>query len=333
MGVSSPDTIQRGVATMKDQGRIEDIRRLGRSDLKVTSVGLGVWQWGDTSFWTFGKDFDRKDIDQVWWRNLEAGVNFIDTAEIYGKGASERIVGELLKDTKQDLVIASKLYPEKDSVEEVWKAVEGSLERLGIDFIDLYQVHWWPPKMPISGVMEELDAVVQEGMVRYIGVSNFSIEQVEEAQSHLEHTEIVSNQVHYSLLHRDPETEGLVEHHRKNGIAIIAYSPLEQGILTGKFTPDHPPGGFRADKPRFSPEGLKAVRPVLEVLDEAARAHGKTMAQASLAWLLKDPNVVVIPGAKNLRQLEENVGGVDWQLTDAELASIEEAYRVYSELY
>ncbi len=117
MGVSSPATIQRGVATMKDQGRIEDIRRLGRSDLKVTSVGLGVWQWGDTSFWTFGKDFDRKDIDQVWWRNLEAGVNFIDTAEIYGKGASERIVGELLKDTKQDLVIASKLYPEKDSVE------------------------------------------------------------------------------------------------------------------------------------------------------------------------------------------------------------------------
>jgi hypothetical protein len=97
MGVSSPDTIHRGVATMENKGRIEDIRRLGRSDLEVTSVGLGVWQWGDTSFWTFGKDFDRKDIDQVWWRNLEAGVNFIDTAEIYGKGASERIVGELLR--------------------------------------------------------------------------------------------------------------------------------------------------------------------------------------------------------------------------------------------
>ncbi len=333
MGVSSPDIIHRGETTMVGQGRIEDIRRLGRSDLDVTSVGLGVWQWGDINFWTFGTDFDRKDIDQVWWRNLEAGVNFIDTAEIYGKGASERIVGELLKETEQDLVIASKLYPEKDSVEEVRKAVEGSLERMGIEQIDLYQVHWWPPKMPISGVMQELDAVVRDGLVRYIGVSNFSIEQVEEAQSHLEHTEIVSNQVHYSMLHRDPETEGLVEHHQKNDITIIAYSPLEQGILTGKFTPDGPPGGFRANKPRFSREGLRAVQPVLKALDEAARAHGKTMAQASLAWLLKDPNVVVIPGAKNLRQLEENVGGADWQLTDDELASIEEAYRVYSERY
>jgi len=318
---------------MEDQGRIEDIRRLGRSELDVTSVGLGVWQWGDINFWTFGTDFDRKDIDQVWWRNLEAGVNFIDTAEVYGKGASERIVGELLKETEQDLVIASKLYPEKDSVEEVRKAVEGSLERMGIEQIDLYQVHWWPPKMPISGVMQELDAVVADGLVRHIGVSNFSIEQVEEAQSHLEHTEIVSNQVHYSILHRDPETEGLVEHHKKNGMTIIAYSPLEQGILTGKFAPDGPPGGFRANKPRFSREALLAVQPVLKALDEAARAHGKTMAQASLAWLLKDPNVVVIPGAKNLRQLEENVGGADWKLDSDELASIEEAYRVYSERY
>ena len=262
-------------------------------------------------------------------------MNFIDTAEIYGKGASELIVGELLEGTgtEAELVIASKLYPEKDSVEEIRKALEGSLHRLGLRPLDLYQVHWWPPKMPISGVMRELDTAVRDGLVRYIGVSNFSVEQVEEAQSYLEHARIVSNQVHYSLLHRDPETGGLVEHHRKNDIAIIAYSPLEQGILTGKFTPDSPPSGFRGDKPRFSPDGLKAVRPVLEALDEAARAHGRTMAQAALAWLLKDPNVVVIPGAKNLRQLEENVGGADWLLTDAELATIEEAYRAYSERY
>ena len=312
---------------------IDDRRKLGSSDLEVTSVGLGVWQWGEVNWWTYGKDFTRADIDQVWKANLDAGVNFIDTAEIYGKGASELIVGELLEGTDEDLVIASKLYPEKDSVEEIRKALEGSLHRLGMGTVDLYQVHWWPPKMPISGVMMELDAAVRDGLVRYIGVSNFSVDQVEEAQSHLEHARIVSNQVHYSLLHRDPETEGLVEHHREHDIAIIAYSPLEQGILTGKFGPENPPSGFRGDKPRFSPKGLEAVKPVLDALDTAARAHGRTMAQAALAWLLKDPNVVVIPGAKNLRQLEENVGGADWLLTEAELATIEEAYRVYAERF
>jgi aryl-alcohol dehydrogenase-like predicted oxidoreductase len=312
---------------------IEDRRMLGSSDLEVTSVGLGVWQWGEVNWWTYGKDFTREDIDQVWRANLEAGVNFIDTAEIYGKGASELIVGELLEGTDADLVIASKLYPDKGSVEEIRKALEGTLHRLGVETLDLYQVHWWPPKMPISGVMRELDSAVRDGLVRHVGVSNFSVDQVEEAQSHLEHARIVSNQVHYSLLHRDPETEGLVEHHRRNGIGIIAYSPLEQGILTGKFTPDAPPSGFRANKPRFSPEALVAARPVLEALEGAARAHGRTMAQAALAWLLKDPDVVVIPGAKSLRQLEENVGGADWQLTGAELAAIEEAYSVYAERY
>ena len=314
---------------MEDIQRIKDRRKLGSSDLEVTSVGLGVWAWGDIKFWTFGEDFDRADIDATWRRNLDARVNFIDTAEIYGKGASETIVGELLKETSEDLVIATKFYPEPDSPEQVRKSAEASLRRLGVDVIDLYQVHWWPPRMPIGGLMREIDLLVRDGLVRYVGVSNFSIEQVEEAQGHMEHARIVSNQVHYSLLHREPEREGLVEHHRENDIAIIAYSPLEQGILTGKFSPDAPPGGFRGHKPRFSPEGLKAVQPVLRALEEASRAHHRTMAQGALAWLLKDPNVVVIPGAKNVRQLEENIGGADWQFTPEELASIEEAYSEY----
>lgn len=318
---------------MAVKGMISDRRRLGRSDLDVTSVGLGVWQWGDTNFWGYGKAYGREEVDAVWWRNIEAGVNFIDTAEIYGHGASETIVGDLLGDTQEPLVVATKIYPEKDSVAEVRKAAQGSLRRLGLDVIDLYQVHWWPPKMDIGGLMRELDSLVRDGLVRYVGVSNFSVEQVEEAQSHLEHTEIVSNQVHYSLLERGPETSGLVDHHLKNDIAIIAYSPLEQGILTGKFSPEDPPVGFRANKPRFSPDGLRAVQPVLEQLEAAAHAHGRTMAQAALAWLLKDPNVVVIPGAKTVAQLEENVGGADWMLTEAEIARIEEAYLEYAKRY
>jgi aryl-alcohol dehydrogenase-like predicted oxidoreductase len=312
---------------------ITDIRPIGKSDLRVTSVGLGVWQWGDVKFWTYGQDFDREDIDAVWRRNIEAGVNFIDTAEIYGKGASETIVGELLEETREELVIATKFFPTRDSPTSVRKAAMDSIKRLGVEAIDLYQVHWPPERMPIPDLMQEMDLLVRDGLVRYVGVSNFSVEEVELAQGSMEHADIVSNQVHYSLLHRDPEREGLVEHHRKNGIAIIAYSPLEQGILTGKFGPDNPPGGFRGDKPRFSSEGLRAVQPVLEVLGEASAAHGKTLAQGALAWLLKDPNVVVIPGAKNLIQLEENVGGADWGFTDEELARIEAAYQVYGQRY
>ncbi len=318
---------------MEVLGSIKDRRRLGRSDLEVTAVGLGVWQWGETKFWGYGRGYDRDDVDAVWWRNIEAGVNFIDTAEIYGHGASETIVGDLLGGTDVPMVVATKLYPEIDSHLEVRKAAEGSLRRLGVDVIDLYQVHWWPPRMEVRGLMRELDALVRDGLVRYVGVSNFSVEQVEEAQSYLEHTEIVSNQVHYSLLHRDPERDGLVDHHARENIVIIAYSPIEQGILTGKFTPDDRPDGFRADKPRFSREGLQAVQPVLAELEAAAKAHGRTMAQAALAWLLKDPNVVVIPGAKTVAQLEENVGGADWHLTPDEVDRIEAAYDEYAKRF
>jgi len=315
---------------MEDGSFIKDRRMVGRSDLEVTSVGLGVWQWGETKFWGYGRGYDREDLDAVWWRTIDAGCNFIDTAEIYGHGASETIVGDLLDDTDAPLVVATKLYPEIDSVEQVRKATEGSLRRLGVDALDLYQVHWWPPRVPIGDLMRELDTLVRDGLVRNLGVSNFSVEQVEEARSHLSHCDIVSNQVHYSLLEREPETEGLVEHHRREGIAIIAYSPLEQGILTGKFSPDRRPDGFRARKPRFSEEGLRAVRPVLDELERAANAHGRTMAQAALAWLLKDPNVVVIPGAKTLGQVDENLGGADWQLTQAEVDRIEDAYLEYA---
>jgi aryl-alcohol dehydrogenase-like predicted oxidoreductase len=238
-----------------------------------------------------------------------------------------------LEGTEEDLVIATKYWPNRDSPISVRKAAMASLERLGVDVIDLYQVHWPPEKLPIPALMKEMDLLARDGLVRYVGVSNFSVEEVDEANSHLEHTEIVSNQVHYSLLHREPETEGLVAHHAKHGICIIAYSPIEQGILTGKFTPDNPPGGFRGKKPRFTPDGLRAVQPVLEVLDSAAKAHGRTMAQAALAWLLKDPNMVVIPGAKNVRQLTENVGGADWKLTPDELDAIEGAYREYAKRF
>jgi aryl-alcohol dehydrogenase-like predicted oxidoreductase len=310
---------------------IKDRRRIGASGPTVTSVGVGAWSWGDKKFWEFGKGYNRDDLEEVWARALELGVTWFDTAEVYGDGASETIIGELRADTKESPLIATKIMPEREDPRTVRKAAEGSIKRLGVEAIDLYQVHWPPPKMPLGELMREMEALVNDGLVRAVGVSNFSVAEVEAAQSNMQHARIASNQVHYSLLHREPEEEGLVEHHRRAGIGIIAYSPIEQGILTGKFTPAKPPKGFRGNKPRFQVENLRRVGPLLEALDEVGGPHGHTTAQTAMAWLLKDPNVVVIPGAKSVRQLEEDVGCADWKLTGKEIDRIEEAYNRYRE--
>jgi aryl-alcohol dehydrogenase-like predicted oxidoreductase len=316
---------------MGERRTIKDRRRIGGSDLEVTSVGIGAWAWGDRKFWGFGQGYDRNDLGEVWHRALELGVDWFDTAEVYGDGASESIIGELLRGTDDAPLIATKILPDKKDARQVRKAAEGSMRRLGVEAIDLYQVHWPPERMTIGELVREMESLVDDGLVRHIGVSNFSVAEVEEAQGSLRGARIVSNQVHYSLLHREPEEEGLVEHHRRNGISIIAYSPLEQGILTGKFTPDSRPGGFRASKPRFQAENLGRVRPLLDTLGEVGRAHGRTMGQAAMAWLLKDPDVVVIPGAKNHAQLEDDVGCADWRLTGKEIDRIEDAYHRYRE--
>ena len=316
---------------MAERREIKDRRRIGATGPTVTSVGIGAWAWGDKKFWEYGKGYGRKDLDAVWARALELGVTWFDTAEVYGNGASETIIGELLPGTKEPPVIATKIMPEREDPRAVRKAAEGSLKRLGVEHIDLYQVHWPPPKMPMGDLMREMEALYDDGLVKAVGVSNFSVAEVEQAQSNLQHAHIASNQVHYSLLHREPEEEGLVEHHRRAGIGIIAYSPLEQGLLTGKFTGANPPKGFRGSKPRFQAENLRRVGPLLEALDEVGSPHGHTKAQTAMAWLLKDPNVVVIPGAKNVRQLEEDVGCADWKLTGKEIDRIEEAYHAYRE--
>jgi len=316
---------------MGERDSIKDRRRIGASGPTVTSVGVGTWAWGERKFWEFGKGYGRADLDAVFARALELGVSWFDTAEVYGDGASESIIGELLARTKEAPLIATKVMPERADPRTVRKAAEGSLKRLGVEAIDLYQVHWPPPKMPMADLMREMEALVDDGLVRAVGVSNFSVAEVEQAQGHMQHARIVSNQVHYSLLHREPEEEGLVEHHRRTGVGIIAYSPMEQGLLTGKFTPTDLPQGFRGGKPRFQAENLRRLAPLLDVLAGVGKAHGRTMAQAAMAWLLKDPNVVVIPGAKNVRQLEEDVGCVDWQLTGKELDRIEDAFQAYRE--
>jgi aryl-alcohol dehydrogenase-like predicted oxidoreductase len=177
--------------------------------------------------------------------------------------------------------------------------------------------------------MREMERLVREGKVRHIGVSNFNVRQLEAARSYLSREDVVSNQIHYNIIRRKVERNGMVEHARREGVTVIAYSPIAQGILTGKYHPGNSPGGMRRFSPRFSRRSLRRVEPFLDALEEAGRPNCTTKAQTALAWLLKDPNVVVIPGAKNPRQMNENAGAGSCNLDQEAIGALETAYGRY----
>lgn len=308
-------------------GRVAQRRRVGSSDLMVSPVGLGAWAWGSKYIWSYGRTHSREDISAAWRRSLELGLNLVDTAEIYGNGRSERIIGELLRERRGEVVIATKYMPVTLTSRAIRRAAEGSLRRLGIKEIDLYQVHFPYPLHSMRATMREMERLVREGKVRYIGVSNFSAAQVESARAALAREDVVSDQVHYNLIHRRPELEGLLEYARKERVGIIAYSPLGQGVLTDKYSPHHRPGGMRRFMPKFSNRSLGRVAPLVEELRRVGASHGRTTSQVALAWLLRDPNVVVIPGAKNAEQAALNAGAAGLVLSAAELESIEGSCR------
>ena len=304
-------------------------RRLGGSDLRLTSIGLGAWSWGASRVWGYGKNYGRKEVEDAWWRSIEMGINWVDTASVYGNGESERIIGDLLSRTEEEVHVATKFFPIHLLSRSVRGAAERSLRRLGLKEVDLYQVHWPNPLMSLRGTMREMERLVREGKVRHIGVSNFNVEQLEAARSYLSREDVVSNQIQYSLVHRKPERVGMIEHARREGVTVIAYSPIAMGLLTGKYHLGNRPGGIRRFNRKFSRSGLRQVAPFLAVLRELASPECGTMAQASLAWLLRDPNVVVIPGAKNPRQAEENVAAASCSIGEREVTALESAYARY----
>lgn len=310
-----------------DDGTVRlERRRLGGSDLQVTSIGMGAWSWGASRVWGYGKRYGRKEVEEAWWKSIEMGVNFVDTASVYGNGESERIIGELLKRTDEEMIVATKYFPIHLMSRSVRGAAERSLRRLDLSEIDLYQVHWPNPLMSLRGTMREMERLVREGKVRHIGVSNFDVKQLEAARSYLSREDVVSNQIQYSLVHRKPQRDGMIEHARREGVTIIAYSPIAMGLLTGKYNVGNRPGGIRRFNRKFSRRGLRQVTPFLATLRDLAGPDCGTMAQASLAWLLRDPNIVVIPGAKNPRQAEENVGAAACTMSPQQASVLDQAY-------
>ncbi|MEE9586247.1 MAG: aldo/keto reductase, partial [Nitrososphaerales archaeon] len=254
-------------------------------------------------------------------KGLDLGVNFVDTAEIYGQGLSEKLVGEAIRERRDDVVIATKVSPWHLRYGGVIKAANRSLERLGVSTIDLYQIHFPNPVFPIKNTMRAMEKLVTDGKVRHIGVSNFGVKKLREAQEATKSNEIVSNQVKYNMVERSIEKE-LLEYSKSSNVTILAYSPLAQGVLVGR----QPSSMIQSANILFAPQNLKQLEPLLETLRDIAVKRGKTMAQVALNWLLKDEIVILIPGIKKVKHVEDNIGAADWRLTQNELERIEKAF-------
>ena len=288
--------------------------------------GLGAWAWGDRVFWSYGKTHTDIDIKEAFDTSIDAGITFLDTAEVYGQGRSETLIGEFLKSTKKPVMVATKFmpFPWRVRKSSLVNALKHSLSRLGLSSVDLYQIHWPFPPFPVEHWVEALAEAKQNGLARAVGVSNYNKNQMQRAYTVLAKYNIplASNQVEYSLLDRRIEKNGVLQRANELGIRIISYSPLAKGILTGKYSSENPPPGVRG---RQYSGILKEVQPLLRLMTEIGQdLGGKTSAQIALNWLICK-GTLPIPGAKNARQAEMNAGSLGWRLTDEQVKLLDVA--------
>lgn len=306
----------------------DELVQLGKTGIQVPPLGIGTWQWGDRMLWDYGKGgYTDADLRAAFDAALAAGVAFFDTAEAYGNGRSETLLGQFVRESGQNVTVATKFmpYPWRLHCSRLLAALRRSLKRLGLPRVDLYQVHFPSPPLPVEEWAEGLAEAVAAGLTRAVGVSNFSAAQMGRAFNTLaaRGVPLASNQIEYSLLHREPERNGQLQTARDLGVTIIAYSPLAKGILTGKYTPENPPPGMR--RRLYNRQRLQQVQPLIALMREIGAAHGdKSPAQVALNWTICK-GAIPIPGAKNARQLQSNLGALGWRLTDEEVAALDEA--------
>ncbi|BAZ41250.1 hypothetical protein NIES4101_72120 [Calothrix sp. NIES-4101] len=308
--------------------------RLGQNGVAVTPLCIGTWAWGDKLFWNYGNNYGAEELENAFKAALDAGVTFFDTAEVYGTGLSEKYLGEFLKQANKPVQIATKYAPLPWRVTgtAVKDALTASLHRLRVEQVDLYQVHWsFAFLMSQHTLMNALADEVQSGRIRAVGVSNYTAEQMREAQQILARrgVPLAVNQVRYSLLSRQVESKGIIETARELGVTILAYSPLAQGLLTGKYAANNNtiPTGARKVDPRFRPEGLRKIEPVISLLRQIGDKYGRTPAQVALNWLICQGNVIPIAGVKTAQQVVQNVGALGWRLSHEEVTELELATR------
>lgn len=308
--------------------------KLGQDGPAVTPLCIGTWAWGDKLFWSYGSDYDAQQLQEAFKAALEAGTTFFDTAELYGFGLSEELLGQFMQQNGQTVQIATKYGPApwRLTGESVAEALTASLKRLRVEQVTLYQVHWpFSFFMSQTTLLNALADAVKQGKIEAVGVSNYSAKEMREAYELLaaRGVKLASNQVRYSLLTRQIETKGIIDTARQLGVTILAYSPLAQGLLTGKYTPEsaEKPSGARWLDSRFSKEGLQKIAPVISLLKQIGEKHDRTPAQVALNWLIAQGNVVAIAGAKTAAQVQQNAGSLGWRLSDDEIAQLEQVSR------
>jgi len=268
--------------------------------IKIPVLGLGTWRVGG------GLSPDKSQDEQavrVLREGIKLGMTHIDTAEMYAAGHSEEIVGQAIKPfDREKLFIVTKVSPENLRFDDLVNSMKGSLKRLEIDFVDLYLIHWPNPDIPLKETMKAMEYIVEEGFTRFIGVSNFSVKLMKEAQSQLTKQKIVANQVEYNLLHQEPEKE-LLAYCQKEKIMLIAYKPLALGRL---------------------------AKPGFKLLDNIAEKYNKTQAQVALNWLISKDRVITIPKTLNIDHLKENFGAVGWKLKEEDMEKLDKVFSLYS---
>ena len=303
--------------------------RIGATDVCIAPLAVGAWSWGERRYWGYEEDFGPRDVVDAFAASADAGLDLFDTAEVYGDGESEKILGWLVRKRGVPVAVATKfaLLPGRDA-RTLPRALDASLRRLGLPRVDLYQIHW-PDRAQasVAALMDGLADAVAAGKARAVGVSNFGAAEMREAHALLARrgVPLASNQVRYSLLHRAPEADGVVDACRELGVTLLAYSPLAQGILTGKYAPGREPVGPRAGHAEFTASGLEAAGALVELLVAIGATHGAARPeQVALAWLLAK-GVVPIAGAKTGEQARINAGALAIQLGADEVAALDRA--------
>jgi aryl-alcohol dehydrogenase-like predicted oxidoreductase len=299
-----------------------DVDGVGR----VSRIGLGTWQFGSGE-WGYGDDYAAVGARDIVQRALELGVTLFDTAEVYAFGKSERILGDALGDKRADVVVASKIFPVLPIPAVVKHRARASARRLRLDRIPLYQIHQSNPVVPDSVIMPGMRSLLDAGRIGAAGVSNYSLARWRKADAALGRP-VISNQVHFSLAHPQPLDDLVPFAERENRI-VIAYSPLAQGLLGGKYGVDNRPGGVRATNPLFGTENLRRIEPLLGTLRDVAGEVDAEPAQVALAWLISLPGVVAIPGASSVDQLAFNVAAADIELSAESRDALTAAARAF----